>query len=142
MYPRMPGSRLQPTVLQSVLDHISAGENNSEISRATGVTRKVIIKLRMHGPLSPKTLPELQLQASSSPSSCQNLMNVLVRSRLFFIFVAYFLLLWSVCVPSGYTRALCYNTVSRTLAAVLFRGTQSSVKRASVKNTGLQAVLL
>lgn len=43
----MPGRRLQPTVLQAVLDHIAAGENDSEISRATGVTRKVIIKLRM-----------------------------------------------------------------------------------------------
>jgi DNA-binding phage protein len=44
-----PGSdkRLQPALLQSILDHIAAGENNSEIARATGITRKCIGKLQV-----------------------------------------------------------------------------------------------
>ena len=45
--PPRSGKRLQPALLQSVVDHITAGENNSEISRATGVTRKCIGKLRV-----------------------------------------------------------------------------------------------
>jgi transposase len=43
----MPGYRLQPVTLQSVLDHIAAGENNSEISRAVKVSRSCIAKLRL-----------------------------------------------------------------------------------------------
>ena len=38
---RGTGRRLQATVLQSVIEHIAAGENNSEIYRATGVPRCV-----------------------------------------------------------------------------------------------------
>jgi hypothetical protein len=41
------GNRLQPALLQSVVDHIAAVDNNSEISRATRVTRKCIGKLRV-----------------------------------------------------------------------------------------------
>jgi transposase len=41
------GGRLQPAVLQSVLDHIAAHESNRVINRATGVTRKTIAKLRL-----------------------------------------------------------------------------------------------
>jgi hypothetical protein len=41
------GKRLQPALLQSVVDHIATEENNSEISRATGVTRNCIGKVRV-----------------------------------------------------------------------------------------------
>jgi transposase len=43
----MPGHRLQPTLVQAVQDHIAAGENNSTIYRATGVTRKLVGKMRL-----------------------------------------------------------------------------------------------
>jgi DNA-binding IclR family transcriptional regulator len=41
------GCRLQSTTLQSVLDYIAAGENNTEVERATGVARKTVRKMRL-----------------------------------------------------------------------------------------------
>jgi transposase len=43
----MPGHRLQPVLLQAVIDHIAAGENNTEVHRATGVGRPCIRKIRL-----------------------------------------------------------------------------------------------
>jgi hypothetical protein len=43
----MPGYCLQPVTLQSVLDYIAAGENNSKISQAIKVSRSCIVKLRL-----------------------------------------------------------------------------------------------
>jgi transposase len=42
------GSRLQSATLQSVLDHIAASENNTEVERATGVARKTVRKIRLN----------------------------------------------------------------------------------------------
>ena len=44
---RGSGKRLQPALLQSVINHIAAAEDNSAIERATGVTHKIIRKLRV-----------------------------------------------------------------------------------------------
>src|SRR5947209_17599421 len=44
---RGSGKRLQPTVLQGVIDHIAAGERNFEVAKATGVHRDTIAKIRL-----------------------------------------------------------------------------------------------
>jgi hypothetical protein len=45
----MPGTghRLQPTVLEAVVDRIAARESDRAISRATGASRTTITKLRL-----------------------------------------------------------------------------------------------
>lgn len=44
---RGSGKRVQGALLQSVITHIAAGEDNSAVERATGVTRKTVRKLRV-----------------------------------------------------------------------------------------------
>jgi transposase len=44
---RGSGKRLQPGVLQAVIEHIAAGETTSGIYRATGVSRNTVTKLRV-----------------------------------------------------------------------------------------------
>jgi transposase len=44
---RGSGKRLQPTLLQSVIDHIAAGETTAGIHRATGVARNTVSKIRV-----------------------------------------------------------------------------------------------
>jgi hypothetical protein len=45
----MPGSghRLQPSVLQALIDYLAAGENNSEVSQNTGITCSTIAKIQL-----------------------------------------------------------------------------------------------
>jgi transposase len=43
----MPGYRLPPATLQSVLNYIAAGESNYAINRAVGVSRSCIAKLKL-----------------------------------------------------------------------------------------------
>jgi hypothetical protein len=41
------GRRLNPAVIQSVLEHIAAGENNTEVERATWVLRLTVRRMRL-----------------------------------------------------------------------------------------------
>jgi transposase len=41
------GRRLNPAVIQSVLEHIAAGENNTEVEKATGVWRSTVRRMRL-----------------------------------------------------------------------------------------------
>ena len=43
----MPSYQLRPVLLQAVIDHVAAGENNAEVHRATGVSRLCIQKMRL-----------------------------------------------------------------------------------------------
>jgi transposase len=44
---RGSGRRLQPTVLQAVIDRIEAGQNNTQIQNETGVWRKTTARIRL-----------------------------------------------------------------------------------------------
>jgi hypothetical protein len=44
---RGSGKRLQPTLLQSVIDRIAAGEATAGIRRAIGVARNTVSKIRV-----------------------------------------------------------------------------------------------
>ena len=57
----MSGHRLQPTIVRSIVEHIAAGETNSEISRATRVARNTVHKMRLSleywgTPYAPRTV--------------------------------------------------------------------------------------
>ncbi|KAF1939252.1 hypothetical protein EJ02DRAFT_497357 [Clathrospora elynae] len=45
---RGSGKRLQPELLQSVINHIAAGDRMVDIERATGVNDKCIRKIRLN----------------------------------------------------------------------------------------------
>jgi hypothetical protein len=44
---RGSGTRLQPTVLQAVIEHIAARETTSSINRTTRVARNTVSKIRL-----------------------------------------------------------------------------------------------
>lgn len=57
----MSGHRLPPHTVRSIVEHIAAGDNNTEVSRATGVTRDAIRKMRLSleywgTPYAPRTV--------------------------------------------------------------------------------------
>jgi hypothetical protein len=73
----MSGHRLLPHTVRSIVEHIAAGDNNTKVSRATGVTRDAIRKMRLSldywgTPYAPRTVRLGRLRSLAEDSRCRN----------------------------------------------------------------------